>query len=36
VQAGSLGDMLTRPAEPFVEQFVRAQRSHLDSFGAQA
>lgn len=33
VQAGSLRDMVKAPAEPFVEQFVRAQRSHLDAFG---
>ena len=31
VQAGSLRDMVSTPAEPFVEQFVRAQRSHLDA-----
>jgi osmoprotectant transport system ATP-binding protein len=29
VQEGTLGDLLEEPAEPFVEQFVRAQRSHL-------
>ena len=36
VQAGSLREMVTRPAEPFVEQFVRAQRSHLDTVGEPA
>jgi osmoprotectant transport system ATP-binding protein len=30
VQAGNLRDMVETPAEPFVEQFIRAQRSHLD------
>ncbi len=30
VQAGTLRDMVETPAEPFVEQFIRAQRSHLD------
>ncbi|MGB5832094.1 MAG: ATP-binding cassette domain-containing protein [Thiohalocapsa sp.] len=30
VQVGSLLDMVGAPAEPFVEQFVRAQRSHLE------
>jgi osmoprotectant transport system ATP-binding protein len=29
VQSGTLADMLNQPAEPFVERFVRAQRSHL-------
>lgn len=33
VQIGSLRDMVSAPAEPFVEQFVRAQRSHLDALG---
>jgi osmoprotectant transport system ATP-binding protein len=33
VQAGSLREMVSAPAEPFVEQFVRAQRSHLDALG---
>lgn len=33
VQVGSLQDMVSAPAEPFVKQFVRAQRSHLDSLG---
>ena len=36
VQAGSIMDMVTAPAEPFVEQFVRAQRSHLDTFRGQS
>ena len=26
VQAGSMSDLLKRPAQPFVEQFIRAQR----------
>lgn len=30
VQQGTIRDLLEEPAEPFVEQFVRAQRSHLD------
>ncbi|WP_242523231.1 ATP-binding cassette domain-containing protein [Thiocystis minor] len=29
VQVGCLTDLMTAPAEPFVEQFIRAQRSHL-------
>ena len=29
VQSGVLADMIDRPAEPFVERFVKAQRSHL-------
>lgn len=29
VQRGSLDDLLLRPAEPFVGEFIRAQRSHL-------
>ncbi len=29
VQQGTLGDLLERPQEPFVSQFVTAQRSHL-------
>jgi osmoprotectant transport system ATP-binding protein len=29
VQVGCLADLMTAPAEPFVEQFIRAQRSHL-------
>ncbi len=29
VQQGSIGDLLERPEEPFVSQFVTAQRSHL-------
>ncbi|MBK5968623.1 MULTISPECIES: ATP-binding cassette domain-containing protein [Thiorhodovibrio] len=33
VQSGRLADMLRAPAEPFVERFVRAQRSHLDALG---
>jgi len=30
VQRGSFGDLLSRPAEPFVERFVRAQRPPLE------
>jgi osmoprotectant transport system ATP-binding protein len=30
VQEGTIRELLEQPAEPFVEQFVRAQRSHLD------
>ena len=30
IQDGSIRDLLEQPAEPFVAQFVRAQRSHLD------
>jgi osmoprotectant transport system ATP-binding protein len=33
VQSGNLREMVEAPAEPFVEQFVRAQRSHLDDLG---
>lgn len=33
VQQGSIGDLVERPATPFVTQFVRAQRSHLDDDG---
>ncbi|NEX23589.1 ATP-binding cassette domain-containing protein [Thiorhodococcus mannitoliphagus] len=29
LQRGTLADMMAEPAEPFVEQFIRAQRSHL-------
>jgi osmoprotectant transport system ATP-binding protein len=29
VQRGSLADLLERPVEPFVQQFVRAQRSSM-------
>lgn len=31
VQVGSLQNMVSKPAEPFVEQFVRAQRGYLDA-----
>jgi osmoprotectant transport system ATP-binding protein len=31
VQQGTVGDLVTRPAEPFVTQFVRAQRRSLGS-----
>jgi osmoprotectant transport system ATP-binding protein len=30
IQQGSLNDFVNKPAESFVTQFVRAQRSHLD------
>ena len=30
VQQGTIRELLERPSEPFVQQFVRAQRSHLD------
>jgi osmoprotectant transport system ATP-binding protein len=33
LQSGTLAEMIRAPAEPFVEQFVRAQRSHLTSEG---
>ena len=29
VQQGTIGDLVERPRDPFVTQFVRAQRSHL-------
>jgi osmoprotectant transport system ATP-binding protein len=29
VQQGSIADLLERPAEPFVTEFIRAQRSEL-------
>ncbi len=29
VQQGTIGELIEQPAEPFVRQFVRAQRSHL-------
>ena len=29
VQSGSFQDLLARPAEPFVTQFINAQRSAL-------
>ena len=29
VQEGTIGELIKQPAEPFVRQFVRAQRSHL-------
>ncbi len=36
VQQGSLHDLLTDPADPFVERFVTAQRSLLDSLDEAA
>ncbi len=36
VQSGALGDMLQRPAEPFVERFVQAQRGHLEHLATPA
>ena len=29
VQQGALADLLARPSEPYVEQFIRAQRTVL-------
>lgn len=34
VQRGPLADLFEAPAEPFVGQFIRAQRSHLLAVGA--
>jgi osmoprotectant transport system ATP-binding protein len=34
VQQGALGDLLERPAEPYVSDFIRAQRAPLAAFGA--
>ena len=34
VQHGSIDELLERPVEPFVEQFVRAQRSDLGGAGS--
>ncbi len=34
VQAGCLRDLLDAPADPFVTQFINAQRSPLDAMGA--
>jgi osmoprotectant transport system ATP-binding protein len=31
VQAGTLGELMKRPSDPFVTQFISAQRSPLDS-----
>ena len=36
VQQGSLAELVTTPADPFVTRFVNAQRSPLDSFGSAA
>ncbi|EGV30636.1 Fe(3+)-transporting ATPase [Thiorhodococcus drewsii AZ1] len=36
VQSGSLDEMIRAPAEPFVERFVRAQRSHRVALGEGA
>jgi osmoprotectant transport system ATP-binding protein len=33
VQQGALADLLHRPAEPFVSQFISAQRSPMDALG---
>jgi osmoprotectant transport system ATP-binding protein len=33
VQQGGLADLLERPAEPFVERFIRAQRTALPEPG---
>ncbi|NEV64441.1 ATP-binding cassette domain-containing protein [Thiorhodococcus minor] len=35
LQSGALAEMMAEPAEPFVEQFIRAQRSHLDLGGGE-
>ncbi len=35
VQAGSLDELLTSPAEPFVTEFINAQRSVLDTAGGE-
>jgi osmoprotectant transport system ATP-binding protein len=34
VQQGDFADFLQRPADPFVTQFVNAQRSPLEEGGA--
>jgi osmoprotectant transport system ATP-binding protein len=34
VQRGTLDDLLKRPAEPYVAEFIRAQRSPLETLGA--
>ncbi len=36
IQSGALTDMVKRPAEPFVERFVQAQRSHLEHLASSA
>ncbi|MGI9173893.1 MAG: ATP-binding cassette domain-containing protein [Rhodothermales bacterium] len=36
VQRGSLADLLDRPAEPFVETFIRAQETSLDALREEA
>ena len=36
VQKGTLDDLLERPADPFVAEFVTAQRTLLDSLGGAA
>ncbi len=36
VQQGSMGDLLNRPDDPFVERFITAQRSTLDTIGEAA
>ncbi len=36
VQAGSVSDLLERPADPFVTRFINAQRSPLDALEAGA
>ena len=33
VQRGTLADLLQRPAEPFVTEFIRAQRPLEHAFG---
>lgn len=36
IQQGSLADLLDRPAEPFVEAFIRAQETSLDALKQEA
>ena len=36
VQQGTLAELVTMPADPFVTRFVNAQRSPLDAFGRVA
>ena len=36
VQRGGIADLVERPAEPFVESFVKAQRTLLDSLEGRA
>ncbi|MGE5147685.1 MAG: ATP-binding cassette domain-containing protein [Candidatus Eiseniibacteriota bacterium] len=36
VQRGTLGELLERPADPFVERFITAQRSLIDNHAGRA